>query len=162
LQLQIFSKFQDGSDKDSHDGKGSRFAPPKSSLDNLNEHATWKKGGSKFSFKADEQEICLLGSSENKVQGLSGNDIGESEEDLLSDEVQGSQSNAKQQLGMVKCSQPFLLKHSLMHHMDVDVVDILGKGRNRDQIKDPIVSDLLGGTMDQKGLEDGSRGEANV
>jgi hypothetical protein len=40
LQLQIFSKSQDGNAKDSHDGKGSRSAPPKSSLDNLNELAT--------------------------------------------------------------------------------------------------------------------------
>jgi hypothetical protein len=119
-------------------------------------------GGSNFSLKSDEQELCLLGSSENRVQGLSGNDIGEYEEDMLSDEVQGNQSNAMQQLGMVKCSQPSLLKHSVVHHMDVDVLDILGKGRNVDQIKDLIVSDPLGETMDQGSPENGSRGEAIV
>jgi hypothetical protein len=73
-------------------------------VENLYDLATRKKSGSKFILKADEHELSLLGSSDNKVQGLSRNDIGKSEEDMLSDEVQGSQSNSKQQLGMVKCS----------------------------------------------------------
>jgi hypothetical protein len=60
--------------------------------------------------KADEQELLLLGSPDNRVQGLSGNDIGESEEDLLSDEIQGSQLNPKHQLGMVKCVEPSIHK----------------------------------------------------
>jgi hypothetical protein len=34
-----------------------------------------KKSGSKFNMKGDEHELLLLGSPDNRVQGLSGNDI---------------------------------------------------------------------------------------
>jgi hypothetical protein len=43
--------------------------------------------------RADANEMMLLGSSEDRVQGLSGKDIEESEDDQTSGDVQGSQSN---------------------------------------------------------------------
>jgi hypothetical protein len=71
-------------------GKGSKSAPHLLDVENLHELATWKKSVSKFNLKADEHELSLLGSFDNRVKGLSGTDIGGSEEDMLSDEVQGS------------------------------------------------------------------------
>jgi hypothetical protein len=107
-----------------------------------------EKGVSKFSMKADEQELCLLGSSDNIVQGLSNNDIGESEEDMISDEVQGSQSEAKQQLGMVRCSQPALSKLAMESHMDINMLDVLVKGSGIDLVKRVIPSEHINATSE--------------
>jgi hypothetical protein len=47
----------------------------------------------KFQYKADVAEMCLLNAGGERVQGLSSEGISISEEDFISDEAQGSQTN---------------------------------------------------------------------
>jgi hypothetical protein len=144
VQLGMFSKTHEANDKESSkDGGGSKSAPSKVHMEGLNEHASCKKGGSKFSLKADEHELLLLGSSDNRVQGLSGNDIGESEKDLLSDEVQGSQPNSKQQLGMVKCVQPSIHKQVLLSRLGKESVGDLREGVVKVLGKESVGCDVM-------------------
>jgi hypothetical protein len=54
------------------------------------------KNGKVSSFKADSDELSVLNAGGDRVQGLSGEDINDYEEDFLSEETQGSQSNPKE------------------------------------------------------------------
>jgi hypothetical protein len=53
----------------------------------------WLADAQKFRYKADDQELSLLNNGEERVRGLSGEHINDSEDDMLSSESQGSQAS---------------------------------------------------------------------
>jgi hypothetical protein len=158
LQMDKLSKSHEWNDKGNCQGdRGSKSAPSKMNVGTLNDLTPGKKGGSRFNMKADEHEFLMLGSPDNRVQGLSGNDIGESEEDLLSDEVQGSQPNPKNQLVMVKHVQPSIHKQVLLAQVNWEGVDDSRENVDKELEFDPTLSDGLGVTSKNVDLESSSK-----
>jgi hypothetical protein len=152
------SKSHEGNDKGNGQGdRGSKSAPSKMNVGNLNDLTPGEKGGSRFNMKAHEHELLMLGSTDNRVQGLSGNDIGESEEDLLSDEVQGSQSTPKSQLAIVKQVQPSIHKQVLLAQVNWERDDDSKESVDKELEFDPTLSDGLGVTPKNVDLEDSSK-----
>jgi hypothetical protein len=65
----------------------------------------------------DPKDAILLVDREDIIQSLSGEDFNESEDDLLSDEMQGSETNIHH-LGLIKCSN----SSDQMNKMGLDVL----------------------------------------
>jgi hypothetical protein len=86
----------------------SKSAPPKAASEKVSVQPKLMADAHKFRYKADGNKISPLNAGEERVQGLSGENINDSEEDMLSSDTQGSQSNQQQDkekhmVGLVKC-----------------------------------------------------------
>jgi hypothetical protein len=62
-----------------------------------------------------KEDIALFNSDEDRVQGLSGNDIQSTDDDMISNEIGGSQENlqgasGKSVIGLVRCPSGMLNK----------------------------------------------------
>jgi hypothetical protein len=71
----------------------------------------------RFQYKVDVEEMCTLNAGGDRVQGLSGEGISISEEEMISDEAKGSQTNTldskgSQTLGLSKCSYVEIVKNN--------------------------------------------------
>jgi hypothetical protein len=106
--VSLICRLRGGSSKDNegqkvqHEGRGSKMAlesqsaPPKLSKAQGKEKCV-------ESLWLDPKDVVLLEDREDRVQGMSGEDLNESDEELLSDQMQNSQAKI-QEMGMVKCS----------------------------------------------------------